>query len=113
MIPRYFLTLPCADLRWEQLPYIINRLNNLGLSDEELKNISYQERYNLLNNNPVLVARHFQYKVEVFFKEIILDDPLEKTKYYTICIEFHGRGSPHVHSYGFSMQQILKMKLPT
>ena len=25
-IPTYFLTLPCADLRWEELPYIITKL---------------------------------------------------------------------------------------
>ena len=98
-IPTYFLTLPCADLRWEELPYIINRLNNLGLSEEELKNMSYQERCNLLNNNHVLVARHFQYKVELFFSEIILDGPMGKTKYYAICIEFQERGSQHFHSF--------------
>ena len=98
-IPTYFLTLSCADLRWEELPYIINRLNNLGLSDEELNNLSYQQRCNMLNNNPVLVARHFQYKVELFFKEIILDGPLGKTKYYALRIEFQERGSPHVHSF--------------
>ena len=65
----------------------------------ELKNLSHQERCNLLNNNPVLVARHFQYKVEVFFKEIIIDGPLDITKYYAIRIEFQERGSPHVHSF--------------
>ena len=97
-IPTYFLTLSCADLRWEELPYIINKLNKLGLNDEELKKLSYQERCNLLNNDPVLVARHFQYKVEVFFKDIILDGPLGKTKYYAIRIEFQERGSPHFHS---------------
>ena len=59
-IPTYFLTVSCAVLRWKELPYVINKLNNLGLSDEELKNLSYQERCNILNNNPVLVARHFQ-----------------------------------------------------
>ena len=32
-IPTYFLTLPCADLRWEDLPYIINKSNILRLSD--------------------------------------------------------------------------------
>ena len=80
-IPTYFLKLSCADLRWEELPYIINKLNNLGLSEKELKNLSYQERANLLNNNPVLVARHFQYKGEVFFKDIIIEGPLGKTKY--------------------------------
>ena len=98
-IPKNFLTLSCASLRWEDLPYIINKLNNLGLSEEELKNLSYQESCNLLNNNPVLVARHVQYKVEVFVKEIILDGPLEKTKYYTIRIEFQERVSPHVYSF--------------
>ena len=44
------------------------------------------------------MARHFQYKVEVFFKELILDGPLGKPK-YAIRIEFQGRGSPHVHSF--------------
>ena len=29
-------------------------------------------------NNPVLLARHFQYKVKVFLKEIILHGPLRK-----------------------------------
>ena len=37
-IPTYFLTLSCAEVRWKELPYIMNKLNNLGLSDEELKN---------------------------------------------------------------------------
>ena len=80
--------LSCADLRWEEPPYIINKLNNLGHGNDELQKLSYQERCNLLNNNPVLVARNFQYKVEVFFKEIILDSLLGKTKYYALRIGF-------------------------
>ena len=43
-VPTYFLTLSCADLRWDELPYIINKLNNLSLTEEELKNLSYQAR---------------------------------------------------------------------
>ena len=31
-----FLTLSCADLRWEELPYIADELTNLGLREEEL-----------------------------------------------------------------------------
>ena len=98
-IPTYFLTWSCADLRWEELPYIINKLNNLGLSEEELKNLSYQESCNLLNNNQTIFAGHFQYKVKVFFREIIIDGPLDKGKYYPIRIEFQERGSPHVYSF--------------
>ena len=67
-IPTYFMTLPYADLRWENLLHIINKLNNLGLIDVELGNLSY--RCNLLSNNPVLVARHFQYKVKYFSKKL-------------------------------------------
>ena len=59
-VSTYFLTLSCADLRWDELPYIINKLNNLGLTEEELKNLSYQARTELLNSNLVLIARHFQ-----------------------------------------------------
>ena len=98
-IPTYFLTLLFADLRWGELPYIVNKLNNLRLSDEELKNLSYQERFNMLNTKPLLVARHSQHKVEVFLTEIILDGLLGKTKYCAIRIEFQERGSPHVHSF--------------
>ena len=45
------------------------------------------------------MARHFQFRVEMLFKEIILDGPVGKTKYYVIRVEFQVRGSPHVHSF--------------
>ena len=109
----YFLTLSCAEQRWEELAYIINKLSNLGLSDDELKSLSYQERCNLSNNNPVLVARHFQYNVKVFFKETILDGPLGKTRYYAARIEFQEKDIHiFIQLYGFSMHQIFKIKLP-
>ena len=98
-IPTYFLTLSCADLRWEELQYIIHKLINLGPSNEQLRNLSHQEQCNLWNNNPVLEARHFQYKVEVFLEEIVLDGALGKTKHYAIRIELKERGSSHVHSF--------------
>ena len=36
-IRKYFLALPSANLRWKELPYIINKLIVYRLSDEELK----------------------------------------------------------------------------
>ena len=55
----------------------------------------------------------FWYKVKVFFKEIIIDYPLGKTKYYAILTEFQERVAHKlIRSYGFLMHQILKMKLP-
>ena len=98
-IPTYFLTLSCADLIWYELLYIINRLNNLNLNDKEIRNRTYQQQTKPLNDNPVLVTKHFQYKLQVFFKEIVPDGPLGKTKYYALRIEFQERGNPHVHAF--------------
>ena len=53
----------------------------------------------LLNDNPALVAKFFQYKGQIFFKEIVLDEPLGKTKCYALRIEFKERGSPHKHAF--------------
>ena len=52
-----------------------------------------------LNQNPVFLARHFQYRVEVLFKVIVIDGPLGKFKYHAIRIEFQVHGSTHVNSF--------------
>lgn len=41
---------------------------------------------------------NFEYKTEVFFKEIILNIPLEINEYYDICLEFQERADSHVYS---------------
>ena len=97
--PTFFLTLSCADLRWNDLVSIISKLKGSEMSDEKLNLLSYEERCRLLNSNPVLVARHFQYRVESFFKHILIDGPLGKTQYYATRVEFQVRGSPHIHCF--------------
>ena len=47
----------------------------------------------------MLVARHFQYKAEAFFRNTILDGQLCKTKYYALHIELQERGIPYAHSF--------------
>ena len=97
-VPTFFMTLPSTDLKWNELVSIVNKLHKLNMSEEDIENLTYHDRCHLLNSNPVLVAKHFQYRVEVFFKEIVVDGPMGKTKYYAIGLEFQVRGSPHVHS---------------
>ena len=75
------------------------KLGGIDISNEE---ISYFRRCDLLNQNPVLTARHYQYRVETFFKEIILhkNGPFAgKIENYVIKIEFQARGSPHNHCF--------------
>ena len=83
--PTFFLTLSCADLKWNELVEIISKLNSLGLTKENVEGLNYFERCDILNSNGVLLAQHFQHRVEIFFKERLInrDRPLGKIKYYT------------------------------
>ena len=66
-LPTFFMTLSCADLRWNELISTISKLKGEILTEEQINNMSYFERCFYLNLNPVLLARHFQYRVEAFF----------------------------------------------
>ena len=63
--------------------------------------MSYKERCDMLNSNPVVVAKHFQYRLERLFRDILLTDnnPIGKILYHAIRIEFQFRGSPHAHCF--------------
>ena len=99
-IPAWFMTLSCADLRWPELFQIIARTQGVNMTDEQVEALSYYERCSMLNRNPVVVAKHFQYRVETFFKEVLMTNanPIGKIIYYALRIEFQMRGSPHLHA---------------
>ena len=48
----------------------------------------------------VVVAKHFQDRVETFFTEVLLSksQPIGKIVYYALRIEFQMRGSPHLRA---------------
>ena len=50
-----------------------------------------------LKQNSVLLARHFQCKVEMFFRVIFIEGSLGKIECYAICFKFQVRGSSHVY----------------
>ena len=83
-IPTWFMTLSCADLRWPELFQIISRTKGNNITTEEVEALSYHERCSMLNLNPVIVAKHFQYRVETFFRDILLTNanPIGKIVYY-------------------------------
>ena len=94
-IPTWFMTLSCADLRWTELFQIIGRTQGLNLTDEEIEGLSYNERCSMLNSNPVVVAKHFQYRVETFFTEVSFSkpNPIGKIIYY--APKARARAEPH------------------
>ena len=66
-IPTFYSTLSCTVLRWNEY-----QLNGLNISDQDINQMSYHERCDTLDKNPVLVVRHFQYRVELFLKQLYL-----------------------------------------
>lgn len=70
------------------------------LSDEAINNLSYIERCKLMNDNPVFIERHFQYRVALFFVEILVGcNLLGQLAYYALRVEYQLRGSPHIHCF--------------
>ena len=98
-LPTFFMTLSCADLRWDELISITASLKGENLRDKDIQNMDFFTRCSYLNLNPVLLAKHFQYRVETFFQVVVLDGPSGKVKYHSIRIEFQVRRSPQVHSF--------------
>ena len=98
-IPAWFMTLSCADLRWPELFQILARTQGKNISNEQVETLSCVERCQMLNANPVVVAKHFQHRVETFFTEVLLSqcNPIGKIT-YALHIEFQLRGSPHLHA---------------
>ena len=67
--PTFFLTLFCADLKWKEMSEIISKLDKLNLPKEYLESMNYFEKNELLNSNPVLLARHFSNVLKLFPKK--------------------------------------------
>ena len=50
----------------------------------------------------MLVAGHFQYRVEILFKILVFDEPLGMTNYYAISFEFQiKKALTFIHLCGF------------
>jgi len=70
--PHFFLMLSAADMQWSKLLTILAKHKGLNLSDEAIAGMSYDEKCQLLRNDPVLAARHFQYRLRKFFITVLM-----------------------------------------
>ncbi|MES9883787.1 MAG: hypothetical protein ABW185_23285, partial [Sedimenticola sp.] len=95
----WFITLSAADLKWTDTIRVIACQRGQILGDEEVHNLSWEERCTWLRSNPVTAARHFDHRVQLVLKHVLLNHrlkPLGKITDYKYRIEFQQRGSPHV-----------------
>ncbi|XP_078618327.1 uncharacterized protein LOC144885957 [Branchiostoma floridae x Branchiostoma japonicum] len=100
-IPTWFLTLSAADMQWPEVIRSIAHQYGTYLTDDDVKNMSWEQKCKWLRSNPVTAARQFNHRLNLFFKEVIGGQchPIgELHDDYMIRIEFQARGSPHAHT---------------
>ena len=99
-IPTWFFTLSAADMQWPDVIQTIARQYGTILTDDDVKTMSFEEKSKWLRQNPVIAARHFQYRLNTFFQVFLKSTahPLGELVDYAIRIEFQARGSPHAHT---------------
>ena len=93
----FFLTLSAADLRWPDTIRVIASQFNVTLSNEDIANMSWEERCSWIRRNPVTAARQFDYRVQLFVKHVLGSGLLGDVIDYLYRVEFQQRGSPHIH----------------
>jgi len=95
--PQFFITLSAADTKWLDLFRFINP----SLSDKELQDLSPNERFQMLNDNPVLTALHFDHKTNVLINLLLhnKNGPFGFVERHWFRVEFQNRGSPHLHGF--------------
>ena len=72
--PTWFLTLSAADMRWpDMIQTIAKQYGTIYIyTDEDVKGLSFKVTSGWLRRNPVTAARHFQYRLNLFFNDISL-----------------------------------------
>lgn len=68
-------------------------------TDEQVGALSFEEKSKWLRQNPATAARHFQYRLNIFFQDFLKSTAklLGEIVNYAVRIEFQARGSPHAH----------------
>ncbi|KAJ8050135.1 hypothetical protein HOLleu_03215 [Holothuria leucospilota] len=99
-IPTLFMSFSAAETRWLHLLRILSRiLDNKELTDSEILNMSWQEKSDLIQSDPVTCSRHFDYSVRRLISDVMQSSyhPVGEIIDYFYRKEFQQRGSPHIH----------------
>ncbi|XP_060573123.1 uncharacterized protein LOC132731041 [Ruditapes philippinarum] len=99
-IPTWFMSLSSADTRWTDLLKILANLNQKDkYSDEQIENLTWEQKIKMIQSDPVTCSRFFDHRVQEFINTVLKSDhnPLGKVTDYFYRVEFQQHGSPHIH----------------
>ena len=101
--PTFFITFSPAEVNWFELIVVIAKVvHGKTITIDEAKNINKDVRVQLLNTDPVTVARYFENRIFELLK--YMNSPVgpfseNMIKDYFWRVDFQYRGSPHVHMF--------------
>ena len=99
-IPTFFVTFSAADRRWIEIDNAILILQGKPpMSEEQHKNMTWEQHCDIIMSNPVAAARMFQQRVYTLIKDVLMSEanPIGKVQDYYYRTEFQQRGWPHIH----------------
>lgn len=98
--PTWFCSFSAAETKWIPLIKCLNKLvNKHSLSDEEVNELTWEEKCILINSYPVTCARYFEHRFQTFMINVMKNklNPIGDKVDFFYLVEFQQRGSPHVH----------------
>lgn len=93
------MTLSAADLKWNDTIQVIAAQHGQIVTADQVQNLTWEEKGMWLRTNPVTAARHFDHRLQVFMRTIVLGNahPIGFAQDFKYRIEFQQRVSPHAH----------------
>lgn len=71
-IPTWFCSLSAAESRWTDLLKILGKLvNEKEYTDDDIENLTWQEKCKLIKSDPVTCTRYFNHRVQVFISDVL------------------------------------------
>ena len=98
--PTWFCSFSAAETRWTHLLKTLGSIvEKKEYSDEEINNMTWQQKSNLIQRDPITCARNFEHMVQLFIHNVLRSDvmPIGQIADYFCRVEFQQRGSPHIH----------------
>ena len=99
--PTWFCSFSAAVTRWSHLLKTLGRLvEKKDYTDCEIENMTWQQKSDLIQKDPVTSARNFEHMVQLFIRDVLKSDemPIEEIVDFFYRVEFPQRGSPDIHA---------------
>ena len=99
-MPSVFMSLSAADTHWPDLLIALGKLvDKKTYTVEDIENMTSQEKFRLVQSDPVTCCRFFDNRVNRFFEKVLKHPqwPLGHVVDFFVRVEMQHRGSPHVH----------------